>query len=98
MLLIGVFSAIFIGKQIYGGVGDYPMHPVAVGWLILLLSWPNHIYAVNSASIASVHPLGVATTFFGGVALCLYGVVRWQIPAAVLLGVLIGSVPSPRAA
>ena len=85
------FAAIFIGKQVFGGVGGYPMHPVAVGWLVLLLSWPNHIYAVDAASIASAHPLGIVATALGGIALCAFGVVRWQLPTAVLLGVFVSS-------
>ncbi len=90
-LVIGVFLAILIGKQLYGGIGSYPFHPAMVGWLILLLSWPHHIYPVGMKSIASAHFAVILTTAAGGIALCALGHIRWQIPAAVIGGVILGS-------
>ena len=66
-------------------------NPVAVGWLILLLSWPNHLYPVEAASIAGAHWTVVALTTICGIALCSTRLIRWQIPAAILIGTLVSS-------
>ncbi len=87
MLVLGVVLAIFIGKQIFGGIGGYPMHPAMVGWLILVLSWPHQLYPVGAASIGAPNPAVIAVTALGGLVLCSSGYVRWQIPLGVLLGV-----------
>lgn len=86
VLAIGVAVAVFLGKQIYGGVGGYPMHPAAVGWLVLLLSWPDHVYPVGSASIAAAGPATVIATAAGGLLLWLGGHIRPQIALGVLAG------------
>ncbi len=91
VLAIGVFVAIFAGKQIFGGIGAYPMHPAMIGWLVLLLSWPHFLYPVGAASIGSPHVAVVIVTAISGLALCLSGYVRWQIPLGVLLGVALFS-------
>jgi electron transport complex protein RnfD len=91
VLAIGVFVAIFLGKQIFGGIGSYPMHPAMIGWLVLLLSWQHFVYPVGAASIATPAHLTVLLTAFGGVVLCLLGYVRWQIPLGVLFGVVLFS-------
>lgn len=88
VLVFGVVIAIFVGKQIFGGIGGYPMHPAIVGWLVLLLSWPNHIYPVDMDSIAAPHISAIIATTAGGVALLFLGHIRWQIPVGVIAGVL----------
>jgi electron transport complex protein RnfD len=92
VVVIGVVVAILVGKQIYGGIGGYPFHPALVGWLILLLSWQNHIYPVGMSSIASMHSVAILFTFLGGVTLVALGHVRWQIPFGVILGVVASAV------
>jgi electron transport complex protein RnfD len=91
ILALGVATAIFVGKQIFGGIGGYPMHPTMVGWLILLLSWPHHLYPLGSASIAAPHAAVILATALGGMVLLLTGYIRWQIPAGVLLGVALSA-------
>ena len=88
VLFAGVVVAIFLGKQVFGGIGGYPMHPAIVGWLVLLLSWPNHLYPVGTDSIAASHWSSVAATAAGGIFLLLFGQIRWQIPVGVLAGVI----------
>ena len=68
VLLIGVVVAVFLGKQLFGGLGSYPMHPAVVGWLVLVLSWPNWIYPVGMASVAAVTPTAVESTRTAGAA------------------------------
>lgn len=91
VLVFGVVVAIFVGKQIYGGLGGYPMHPAVVGWLILLLSWPQYLYPVGMASIAAPHIAAVIVTAIGGIALCVVGCVPPQIPVGVIGGAVIAT-------
>ncbi len=39
VVVVGTFVAVVIGKQIYGGIGGNPFHPVAVAAAVLMLSW-----------------------------------------------------------
>jgi len=91
VLMIAIIVAIFAGKQIFGGLGGYPMHPALVGWLIVLLSWQYHVYPIGMKSIASTHASVIILTAIGGIALWLGGYIRIQIPFAVLASVLIFS-------
>ncbi len=92
ILAFGVFLTVFVGKQIYGGIGAYPMHPAMIGWLILLLSWPHELFPLGASSIGAANPIVVFFTVLGGIALCLSGYIRWQIPLGVLAGVALSSV------
>lgn len=91
VLIFGVAAAIFIGKQLFGGLGSYPMHPAVVGWLVLLLSWQNHVYPVGAASIAAPSELAVLATIAGGLVLWWLGHIRLEIPVGVIVAVTIFS-------
>ncbi|HUT56161.1 MAG TPA: RnfABCDGE type electron transport complex subunit D [bacterium] len=91
VVVVGVTIAIVVGKQIYGGIGAYPFHPAMIGWMILLLSWQNHIYPVGMDSIAAQHEVVIFFTFLGGIMLVALGHVRWQIPLGVILGVALST-------
>ncbi|MDM8524176.1 RnfABCDGE type electron transport complex subunit D [Desulfococcaceae bacterium HSG8] len=41
VVVTGTFIAIVVGKQIFGGIGGNPFHPVAVAIAIMMLSWKN---------------------------------------------------------
>jgi electron transport complex protein RnfD len=41
MVVVGAFSAIFIGKIIFGGIGSNPFNPALVGRAVLMVSWPS---------------------------------------------------------
>jgi electron transport complex protein RnfD len=43
LCILGAVVAIVLGKQIYGGLGNNPFNPVAVGWVILRISYPEHM-------------------------------------------------------
>ncbi|MFH1057357.1 MAG: RnfABCDGE type electron transport complex subunit D [Pseudomonadota bacterium] len=43
--IVGGALAIILGKMVFGGLGNYPMHPVLVAWVALSLSWPEHMNA-----------------------------------------------------
>lgn len=89
VLLVGVAITVFLGKQVFGGIGSYPMHPAVVGWLVLVLSWPNHVYPVGIASVAGGTTAAVVLTAVGGLFLWARGVIRPQISLGVLAGVAV---------
>ncbi len=91
VLFFGILLAIVLGKQLYGGIGGYAMHPAVVGWLILLLSWPHHLYPIGSASIAAASVWSVGATLAGGLFLWWQGCIRPQIPIAALASVAVFS-------
>ncbi len=43
LVIVGVFISVFIGREIYGGVGSNPFNPVLVGMAVLELSWPTYL-------------------------------------------------------
>ena len=49
-VIIGTAVAIFLARQLFGGLGGNPFNTVLVGWVILQLSWPaavNQFYEVS---------------------------------------------------
>jgi Na+-translocating ferredoxin:NAD+ oxidoreductase subunit D len=40
LIVVGVFFAIVIAKQLYGGLGYNPFNPAMVGYAVLLISFP----------------------------------------------------------
>jgi electron transport complex protein RnfD len=84
LLLLGVAVALFVGKLIFGGTGGYPLHPVLVGWAVLLLSWGNRVYPVDGALLGTAWTPAV---WIGGLALLLLGHLRWQAPVGMIVGV-----------
>lgn len=43
LTLTGVSFAIIIGKQLYGGLGNNPFNPAMVGYVLLLISFPQEM-------------------------------------------------------
>ena len=43
LILIGISFAILIGKHIYGGLGYNPFNPAMVGYVVLLISFPQEM-------------------------------------------------------
>jgi len=43
LVIVGAFICIFIGKEIFGGLGSNPLSPVLVGWAVLEISWPAYL-------------------------------------------------------
>ncbi len=39
LVVVGSFSAIVVGKQIYGGIGAHPLNATLVGWVMIRISW-----------------------------------------------------------
>lgn len=40
MLAIGLFFAVIVAKQLYGGLGQNPFNPAMIGYVVLLISFP----------------------------------------------------------
>lgn len=89
ILFVCVVITIFIGKQIFGGIGGYPMHPAVIGWLVILLSWPRYIYPIGTSSLAAMNTAVVIAIIIGGLALCLSGYIRFEIPLGVVIGAVV---------
>lgn len=43
LVLIGAILTIIIGKRLFGGWGAHPVHPVALGYAMLAVSWPERL-------------------------------------------------------
>lgn len=52
LILLGSFIMIIIGKKLFGGLGAYPVHPVALSYAMLMISWPTR-FDYTSALIDS---------------------------------------------
>lgn len=50
LVIIGVFLSVFIGREIFGGLGSTPLNSVLVGWAIIRISWPDYLN-LNMASV-----------------------------------------------
>ena len=48
LIVIGVLTAVLLGKQVFGGLGYNPFNPAMVGYVVLLISFPvqmsSHLY------------------------------------------------------
>lgn len=42
VVITGSFLCIFIGKELFGGLGSSPLNPVLVGWAITQISWSRY--------------------------------------------------------
>ncbi len=40
LIIVGAFTAIILGKWIFGGIGSNPFNPALVGRAVLMISWP----------------------------------------------------------
>jgi electron transport complex protein RnfD len=55
LVIVGAFLCIFVGKELFGGLGCHPLNPVLVGWAITQISWPGHL---NINLAAATYDLG----------------------------------------
>jgi Na+-translocating ferredoxin:NAD+ oxidoreductase RnfD subunit len=82
MISAGCFFCIFIGKELFGGSGDYPFHPAVLGYALLYLFSPAQM--TSSSRIIPFLPLILV---FGLSGLFLIGQRRiyWEIPLIYLI-------------
>ncbi len=43
MVIVGAFSAVILGKWVFGGIGSNPFNPALVGRAVLMISWPVYM-------------------------------------------------------
>ncbi len=88
LVVVGAFSAIVVGKQIYGGIGSHPLNATLVGWVMVRISWAVRMDVdatlVHLSNLSGLSPLAALR---GG----YLGEVR--LPD-LLLGNVIGSIGS----
>jgi electron transport complex protein RnfD len=68
LVLLGTLLAIVIGKQIYGGIGSNPFHPVALAWTILYVSYKpmfdfDGMLVNYHFDFPAIYPLGALKAF-----------------------------------
>lgn len=44
VVVVAVLAGDLLGKEVFGGVGCYPFHPVAVGYAIACANWPDLMF------------------------------------------------------
>lgn len=89
VLLAAIIVAIFMAKQVFGGIGGYPLHPALVGWLVVYLSWPQYVYPIGTASIAGFNDAVITATVLGGLGLLAAGFIRLEITLGVIIGTIV---------
>ncbi len=67
LVVVGSFLTVIIGKKLYGGWGAYPVHPVALGYAILTVSWPSRLDYTESLvsqawSVTMIEPMRLVKT------------------------------------
>jgi electron transport complex protein RnfD len=92
-VVIGTFITVVIGKQIFGGIGSNPFHPVALAMAILFVSWKQFLdldgmLVTFKLDFPMVYPLG-ALKAFGPAAVSDFNF--WNL----YLGQQVGSIGSP---
>ena len=69
LTVIGVFFAIVVAKQLYGGLGFNPFNPAMVGYVVLLISFPVQMTSwlpISAFSSYQLDFLETATFIFSG--------------------------------
>ena len=89
MVILGMALAVVVAKQIFGGLGCYAFHPVLIGYLMLLLSWPRMLAPIGGETIGTGHPWSVYAVAAGGLFLLLFRWINWAIPLAFFVGVMV---------
>jgi Na+-translocating ferredoxin:NAD+ oxidoreductase RnfC subunit/Na+-translocating ferredoxin:NAD+ oxidoreductase RnfD subunit len=89
ILLVAIVMAILVAKQVFGGIGGYPLHPALVGWLVVYLSWPHYVFPIGTASIAGFNSVVIVVTILGGLVLWATGYARMEISLGVVIGTVV---------
>ena len=100
VVVIGTFTAVIIGKMIFGGIGSNPFNPALLGMAILTLSWPAFFdfdtalvnYEFNFTELAPLAAIkfGIATPGDFPLSDLLMGKEVGAIGATFGLGIILG--------
>lgn len=85
LIVVGMFFAIVIAKQLYGGLGYNPFNPAMVGYAVLLISFP----ILMTKWPAPLSLSSVDLSFSQQLAVILHG----QLPAGVTLDAVTSATP-----
>ena len=44
IVVIGVIITVMLGKHVFGGAGNYPFNPAALGFAVATVSWPQYVF------------------------------------------------------
>ena len=58
VLIVAVLAAVLLAKEAFGGYGAYPFHPVAVGYAVAAVSWPQEMFSYPKPDLFHGLPLG----------------------------------------
>jgi electron transport complex protein RnfD len=86
MLVLGLFVAIVLAKQAFGGLGENPFNPAMAGYAVLLLCFPSNFNSLlgNGTWVAGMYALG-------GLFLIGKKIIAWQTPLAMLAGAFLAT-------
>ncbi len=60
LVLIGVSFSVIIAKQLYGGLGSNPFNPAMIGYVLLLISFPQEMTSwLPAKGVAGATPIGL---------------------------------------
>ncbi len=51
VLIFSVVICVLLGKEAFGGYGNYPFHPTAVGYVVAAVSWPNEVFSYTQVNV-----------------------------------------------
>ena len=77
MAALGSFFAVFVGKEIFGGIGAYPFHPVLAGYVFLILNFPWIEAPAFEEGRAVIFAGALAA---GGGLLLALKLIQWEVP------------------
>ncbi len=93
MVIAGAFTAVILGKWVFGGIGSNPFNPALVGRAVLMISWPvymttwvkpfNPVFGSNAVTTAT--PLNIVKLHGFSQLLAQYGS-RSNLYKALFLG------------
>lgn len=92
VLTVAVLAGVLIGKEAFGGYGNYPFHPAAVGYAVAAVSWPDAV--MRYPAPGTVLPLGAIDNLplTGGMSNMLKS---GAMPTTDMLNMLLGNYAGP---
>lgn len=89
-VIVGTFIAVVVGKQIFGGIGGNPFHPVVIALGFMMLSWQglfdfDEMLVSYELDFVMLYPLGLVKNFGAATAASFS-------PADLLMGKQLGAI------
>ncbi len=78
MVMVGSFAAIFLGKELFGGLGANPFNPALVGFAFLAACFPEKMQPVPSITWGET--ISTAAILTGAAILWWQKLIFWEIP------------------